>query len=71
MISNLMQSKQKISNSYVNLKLDTNKVLMILGDKNEMFIYHHVTLKSKVVTADSVNTFDVLNAQKVVMLKFN
>lgn len=51
-----------------NLKLDDNKVLMILGEKNDNVYLSSRNLKRvKVVTADSVNTFDVLNAQKVVM----
>ena len=50
------------------LKLDTSKVLMILGDKNDnVYLSSRNIKKVKVVTADSVNTFDVLNAQKVVM----
>jgi large subunit ribosomal protein L4 len=50
------------------LKLDNNKVLMILGDRNDnVYLSSRNLKKVKVVTADSVNTFDVLNAQKVVM----
>ena len=50
------------------LKLDNNKVLMILGEKNDnVYLSSRNLKKVKVVTADSVNTFDVLNAQKVVM----
>ncbi len=50
------------------LKLDNEKVLMILGDKNDNVYRSARNLgKVKVVTADSVNTFDVLNARKVVM----
>ena len=68
MIQNLIQSKQRISKLSVKLKLDTNKVLMILGDKNDnVYLSSRNLRKVKVVTADSVNTFDVLNAQKVVM----
>lgn len=51
-----------------NLKLQDNKVLMILGEKNDnVYLSSRNLKKVKVVTADSVNTFDVLNAQKVVM----
>ena len=51
-----------------NLKLENNKVLMILGEKNDnVYLSSRNLKKVKVVTADSVNTFDVLNAQKVVM----
>ena len=51
-----------------NLKLQDEKVLMILGEKNDNVYLSSRNLKRvKVVTADSVNTFDVLNATKVVM----
>ncbi len=52
------------------LKLDQSKVLMILGEKNDnLYLSSRNLKKVKVVTADSVNTYDVLNAQKVVMTK--
>ncbi len=52
------------------MKLDNNKVLMILGEKNDnVYLSSRNLKKVKVVTAESVNTFDVLNAQKVVMAK--
>lgn len=51
-----------------NLKLQNEKVLMILGEQNDnVYLSSRNLKKVKVVTADSVNTFDVLNAQKVVM----
>ncbi len=51
-----------------NLKLQKDKVLMILGEQNDnVYLSSRNLKKVKVVTADSVNTFDVLNAQKVVM----
>lgn len=51
-----------------NLKLQNDKVLMILGEQNDnLYLSSRNLKKVKVVTADSVNTFDVLNAQKVVM----
>ena len=53
-----------------NLKLEDNKVLMILGEKNDnVYLSSRNLKKVKVVTADSANTFDVLNASKVVMAK--
>lgn len=53
-----------------NLKLDNEKVLMILGEKNDnVYLSSRNLRKVKVVTADSVNTYDVLNASKVVMTK--
>lgn len=51
-----------------NLKLDNEKVLMILGAQNDnVYLSSRNLKKVKVVTVDSVNTFDVLNAKKVVM----
>ena len=53
-----------------NLKLQNDKVLMILGEQDDnVYLSSRNLKKVKVVTADSVNTFDVLNAQKVVMSK--
>jgi large subunit ribosomal protein L4 len=50
------------------LKLENEKVLMILGDQNDnVYLSSRNLGRVKVVTADSVNTFDVLNAKKVVM----
>jgi large subunit ribosomal protein L4 len=50
------------------LKLENEKVLMILGDQNDnVYLSSRNLGRVKVVTADSVNTFDVLNARKVVM----
>jgi large subunit ribosomal protein L4 len=51
-----------------NLELTNDKVLFILGSQNDNVYLSSRNLKRvKVVTADSVNTFDVLNAKKVVM----
>ena len=51
-----------------NLKLQDDKVLMILGEQNDnVYLSSRNLKKVKVVTADSVNTFDVLNAKKIVM----
>lgn len=53
-----------------DLNLENDKVLIILGEKNDSVYLSSRNLKKvKVVTADSVNTFDVLNAKKVVMAK--
>jgi large subunit ribosomal protein L4 len=52
------------------LKLDNEKVLMILGEKNDnVYLSSRNLNKVKVVTADTLNTYDVLNANKVVMAK--
>lgn len=51
-----------------DLKLENEKVLMILGSQNDNVYWSSRNLgRIKVVTADSVNTFDVLNAKKVVL----
>jgi large subunit ribosomal protein L4 len=51
-----------------SLKLEGNKVLLVLGNQNDQLYKSARNLKKiKVVTADSVNTFDLLNAQKVLL----
>ncbi|MEY3235922.1 MAG: hypothetical protein RI883_23 [Bacteroidota bacterium] len=50
------------------LKLENEKVLLILGEQNDnVYLSSRNLGRVKVVTADSVNTFDVLNARKVVL----
>lgn len=50
------------------LNLDNQKVLFILGSENENVYRSSRNLERvKVVTADSFNTYDVLNAKKVVL----
>jgi large subunit ribosomal protein L4 len=50
------------------LKLENEKVLLILGSQNDNVYWSSRNLgRIKVVTADSVNTYDVLNAKKIVM----
>ena len=50
------------------LKLENEKVLMILGSQNDNVYWSSRNLgRIKVVTADTVNTYDVLNAKKVVL----
>jgi large subunit ribosomal protein L4 len=51
-----------------DLKLENEKVLMILGSQNDNVYWSSRNLgRIKVVTAETVNTFDVLNAKKVVL----
>ena len=51
-----------------SLKLENQKVLLILGDKTDnVYLAARNLGRVKVVTADSFNTFDVLNAGKVVL----
>lgn len=51
-----------------NLNLGNEKVLMIVGAGNDnVYLSSRNLQRVKVVPADSVNTYDVLNAKKVVM----
>ena len=53
-----------------NLKLENDKVLFVLGSKNDnVYLSARNLQNAKVITADSVNTYDVLNAKKVVISK--
>jgi len=59
---------QEFINLLSSLELQNEKVLLILGSENDNVYLSSRNLKRvKVVTADSVNTFDVLNAKKVVL----
>jgi large subunit ribosomal protein L4 len=59
---------QEFKNMLSNLELQNDKILLILGSENDNVYLSSRNLKRvKVVTADSVNTFDVLNAKKVVL----
>jgi large subunit ribosomal protein L4 len=50
------------------LKLENEKVLFILDGKNDAAYLSSRNLKKvKVVTTDSFNTYDVLNASKVIV----
>lgn len=52
------------------LKLDDQKVLMILGESTDnVYLSSRNLNKIKVVTADSFNSYDILNAKKVVLLE--
>ncbi|MES2588983.1 MAG: 50S ribosomal protein L4 [Bacteroidota bacterium] len=59
---------QEFINMIGGLELQNEKVLLILGSKNDNVYLSSRNLKRvKVVTADSFNTYDVLNAKKVVL----
>ena len=59
---------QEFKAMLAGLKLENEKVLMILGSQNDNVYWSSRNLgRIKVVTADSVNTYDVLNAKKIVM----
>ncbi len=51
-----------------SLNLENQKVLLILGDKTDsVYLAARNLGRVKVVTADSFNTYDVLNASKVIL----
>jgi large subunit ribosomal protein L4 len=51
-----------------NLKLNQEKVLLVLGSKNDnVYLSSRNLQNAKVITADTLNTYDVLNAKKVVL----
>lgn len=59
---------QEFKAMLAGLKLENEKVLMILGSQNDNVYWSSRNLgRIKVVTADTVNTYDVLNAKKIVM----
>jgi large subunit ribosomal protein L4 len=66
---NFETPKTKSFISFVsNLELSNEKMLLILGSQNENVYLSSKNLKKvKVVTADSVNTYDILNAKKVIL----
>ena len=68
---NFTAAKTKDFKSLISaLKLDNQKVLMILGESTDnVYLASRNLSKIKVVTADSFNTFDILNAKKVVLLE--
>jgi large subunit ribosomal protein L4 len=66
---NLNEAKTKDFKSLIaSLNLINEKVLVILSEKNDnVYLASRNLGKVKVVTADSFNTFDLLNAKKVVL----
>ena len=59
---------QEFKNLLSGLKLENEKILLILGSQNDNVYWSSRNLgRVKVVTADSFNTYDVLNAKKVVL----
>ena len=53
-----------------NLKLDNQKVLMVIpGVNKNIYLSARNMQKNKVVTAAELNTYDVLNAQKLVLVE--
>jgi len=59
---------QEFKSLLSGLKLENEKILLILGSQNDNVYWSSRNLgRVKVVTADSFNTYDVLNAKKVVL----
>lgn len=51
-----------------NLKIDNDKVLFVTGNKNDnVYLSARNLQNAKVVSADSLSTYDVLNASKLVL----
>jgi len=64
-----MEAKTKDFKALLSsMKLENQKVLFILGDKTDsVYLAARNLGRVKVVTADSLNTYDVLNASKVIL----
>jgi len=59
---------QEFKSLLSGLKLENEKILLILGSQNDNVYWSSRNLgRVKVVTADSFNTYDVLNAKQVVI----
>ncbi|MEO9257827.1 MAG: 50S ribosomal protein L4 [Crocinitomicaceae bacterium] len=51
-----------------NLKLTNEKVLLVVGQKNDnVFLSSRNLQRAKVVTADTLNTYDIMNAGKLIL----
>jgi large subunit ribosomal protein L4 len=68
---NMSEAKTKNFKSVLeSLKLENEKVLFILAEATDnIYLAARNLGKVKVVTADSFNTYDILNAKKVVLVK--
>ncbi len=53
-----------------NLNLDSKKTLFVIGSKNDnVYLSSRNLPKSKVITASDINTYDILNADNVVLVE--
>jgi len=53
-----------------DFKLDNKKTLLVLADKDEnIYLSARNIKKAKVVRADSLNTYDILNANNIIMVE--
>jgi len=67
-LSSLNTKTKDVKALMASLKLENEKVLFILSEKNENAYLGSRNLKKvKVVTADSFNTYDLLNASKIIV----
>ena len=67
-LSSLNSKTKDVKALMSSLKLENEKVLFILSEKNENAYLGARNLKKvKVVTADSFNTYDLLNASKIIV----
>jgi large subunit ribosomal protein L4 len=67
-MSSLNTKTKDVKALMTSLKLENEKVLFILSEKNENAYLGSRNLKKvKVVTADSFNTYDLLNASKIIV----
>ncbi len=66
---NFAEAKTKDFKTLItSLKLDDQKVLFILSEKTDnVYLASRNLKKVKVVTADSFNTYDLLNAKKIIL----
>jgi large subunit ribosomal protein L4 len=66
---NFAEAKTKDFKSLItSLKLDDQKLLFILSEKTDnVYLASRNLKKVKVVTADSFNTYDLLNAKKIIL----
>ena len=67
-ISSVTTKTKDFKSLIQSLKIENDKVLFILNEKNDNAYLSSRNLKKvKVVTADSFNTYDILNASKIVV----
>ena len=53
-----------------NLSLDNKKTLFVIPESNENIVLSGRNIKNtKIITADQINTYDVLNADNLVLIE--
>ena len=64
----MMRKNKEFISLMSSLKIQDDKTLLVLGTQNDQVYKSARNLKKvKVVTADTLNTFDLLNAKKLVL----